>query len=467
MANYKVESEKSKPQSNCEKYDDKKQIDILCFILLDSQNKLVSGNEIYKLISETQLKLKNVQNLQGAIKIINQFTIDLELKDHNKITISYLKDHGFYRIVYRNSQIIGYELAPNDSLRKLLRNGFIGVGASALIILLFVATAFFTAPFWLTAIVSGLFVGASAYLSGILYGVVNDLFASHANLPYFLLGHQPQQTSLLRTNNKVAQGIAWGVAATFVPVVIATILFAVAATITAFFVPIATFLLPLMMIAMPLIAVGAEFYARKKTNEYLKKEGASFFKGMGANYYQMLGLDYMCPTKLERASWFANSDRNMFGFTKVPIIALVVLIGLVVLSAISVFLPPLLFVSSIISIVVPAAFAATTCITLIAAGIYTHVNRNKQLDNRYRLEFNLNKAEPNLYFDEDMPYVESLVKQYGNLAPTPELNSTSDNTRTNFGTLFNSNSVSKAENILQKAENDENHESEETKSLVI
>ncbi|HFF3630602.1 hypothetical protein OQJ02_04525 [Legionella sp. PATHC032] len=179
-------------------------------------------------------------------------------------------------------------------MQKLLRYGFIGVGISAVMILLFIYTAFFTAPFWLTAITTGLFVGASAYLSGILYGVVNDIFATHANLPYFLLGHQPQQTSLLRTNDKVAQGIAWGVAATFGPVVLATLLFTVAATITAFFVPMATFLLPAMMIAMPLIAVGAEFYARKKAHDYIDAE--EDFYWIGSNDYQRTGLNYMCPT---------------------------------------------------------------------------------------------------------------------------------------------------------------------------
>lgn len=82
----------------------------------------------------------------------------------------------------------------------------------------------------------------------------------------------------------------------------------------------ATFLLPVMMIAMPLIAVGAEFYARKKAREYLE-QGVEF-TWLGSNEYQKRGLSYMCPTKPERAAWYANSDRNMFGFTKVPLIGL-------------------------------------------------------------------------------------------------------------------------------------------------
>ncbi len=402
-------------------FNEKCQVSILYFILEDAKNNLAKDSEIYKLIAENQLKLEKKVNLSESIIIVNQFVIALEAKDHDGLTVNYLKKHGFYRILYRNPQVMGEELQSDDIIHKLLRNGFVGIAASALIILLFAATAFFAVPFWLTAIATGLFVGASTYLSGILYGVINDLFATHSNLPYFLLGHQPQQKSLLRTNDKVAQGIAWGVAATFGPVVIATILFTVAATITAFFAPMATFLLPVMMIAMPLIAVGAEFYARKKAREYI--EQGEKLRWMGYNEYQQKGLAYMCPTTPERAAWYANSDRNMFGFTKVPLIGLGALVGLIVLSAVSMFLPPLLFVSPIIAIAIPAAFAAVACVTLIAAGVYMYVNRNKQVDDRYRLEFDSAEIKPNLYFNEDMIYVDKLIKIYGKQKPDVDFDS--------------------------------------------
>lgn len=414
-------------------YSEKEQVEILYFILEDAKNKLEKDSEIYDLIAKHQLKLQDKENLKEAIQIVNKFIIHLEVKDQNRATLNYLKKQGLYRILYRNPQIMGKELPKNNILHKLLRSGFVGVAISALIILLFATTTFFAAPFWLTAIATGLFVGASAYLSGILYGVVNDLFATHSNLPYFLLGHQPQQTSLLRTNNKVAQGVAWGVAATFFPVMIATVLFTVAATITAFFVPIATFLLPVMMIAMPLIAVGATFYARKKARQYIAQ--GEKFMGIGSNNYQKKGLDYMCPTKPERAAWYANSDRNMFGFTKVPFIGLAALVGLIVLSAISMFLPPLLFVSPIIAIAIPTAFAAVTCISLIAAGVYMYVNRNKQVDDRYRLEFERTAIEPNLYLDEDMAYVDGLVKTYGKEDASMVGESSLSNSQT-YGPIF-------------------------------
>lgn len=245
MSTSESELRKSMQQYGKQAFSETEQIKILNLLLEDAKKQLSREHEIYQLIENYQLKLSNEINLNQAIQFVNKFIIELESKDKDSSTVNYLKQHGFYRILYRHPKLLGQELPQDDILHKLLRSGFIGVGISAVMILLFISTVFFTAPLWLTAITTGLFVGASTYLSGILYGVVNDIFATHANLPYFLLGHQSQQTSLLRTNDKVAQGIAWGVAATFGPVIIATLIFTVAATITAFFVPIATFLLPI------------------------------------------------------------------------------------------------------------------------------------------------------------------------------------------------------------------------------
>ncbi len=398
------------------KFTETQQIHILHSILDDAKktSNLKPANPIYLALIACQEKLKQENKLQSAIVAVNKLVVALETIDKEQTTINYLKKQGLYRILYRTPKILGKELPNDNILHKLLRYGFLGVGISALAILLFVATAFFAMPAWLTAISIGLFTGASVYLSGIIYGVVNDLFATRANLPYFLLGHQPQQTSLLRTNDKVAQGIAWGVAATFIPVVLAALLFTAAATITAFFVPIATFILPITMIVMPLIAVGAEFYARSKARENVKQT-AEFRRNIGfygVNDYQATGLAFMCPTNEERAAWYANSDRNMFGFTKVPFIGLAGLVGLITLSAVSMFLPALLFVSPIIAVAIPVACAGVACLALVAGGAYMYANRNKQSDDRYRLEFERTQIEPDLYFDEDMTYVAELMAKY-------------------------------------------------------
>lgn len=143
----------------------------------------------------------------------------------------------------------------------------------------------------------------------------------------------------------------------------------------------------------------------------------------------------MCPTNEERAAWYANSDRNLFGFTKVPLIGLGALIGLIVLSGISMFLPPVLFISPIIAIAIPAAFSAVACATLIAGGIYMQANRNKQLDDRYRLEFERDEVESDLYLDEDMEYIRKIAKTYSQKDLTVEPQQEAINTE-NYSFLF-------------------------------
>lgn len=391
--------------------DEQQQITLLYRVLEDVKTIRLHKNTIDRLINKHQLKLKEEKDLQAAIKQVNQFIIELEAEEEGAGHVDYLKRRGLYRMLYRNPKLKGKELPPDSPLGYLLRAGFIGVVVSSVVILFFLATTFFAAPFWLTAIATGLFISASAYLTGILYGVVSNLLEAHASLPYFLLGDESNQGSLLRTNNKVAQGIAWGVAGTFSLVVITVLLFTVSATATVFFVPMATFLLPLMMVGAVLIALGADLYARKKTQEYVKEWVAGDNpNSVGFNEYQVERLKFMSPTREERAAWHAISDRKPFGFTIVSIMGFIGLLALIVFSVNSVLLPPLLFVP-LLSVIIPAAFTAMTALILALAGVYMHRHRDEQLDDRYRLEFG-GKIEFNLYLEEDEEYVNELMEAY-------------------------------------------------------
>ncbi|GGI86003.1 hypothetical protein GCM10007966_13270 [Legionella impletisoli] len=287
-----------------------------------------------------------------------------------------------------------------SGLKQSLKAGFVGLGISGFGVALFTLTSLIAAPVWITVLSTAIFAGSVTYLSALLYGVVNDLFATKSNLSYFLLGHQPQQHSMLRTNDPIAQGIGWGIAATFGPALIASILFAISVAIMASFIPVATFILPITLLAMPLIALGAELFARNKAKEYCEKgygieiEDEDHKKKnvyipldhlpLGSNEYQREGLRN--ATKEEKATWLANSDRNLFGFTKVPLIGLGVLVALITLSCLSPILPVALF-SPLAAMIIPVALAAFTVLTLVAGGIYLHVNRNKQLPNQLKLEF--------------------------------------------------------------------------------
>ena len=152
-------------------------------------------------------------------------------------------------------------------LQKTLRLGIIAAIISILGIAAFAALSFFAAPFVLSVIVTALFAGSMAYLMGIGYGILNDLLATQSNLTYFMLGHRPEQRSMIESNKVPAVGIAWGIAAVAPLALPAGVLFTITALIAGFFVPIPLFILPVMAIAIPLVVIIADVVARLKNKK--------------------------------------------------------------------------------------------------------------------------------------------------------------------------------------------------------
>lgn len=394
-------------------FSESEQVAIVLQVLKNEEKNFPMSCEkelLKKAISDVE-NYKNDNKRHYAKSKITQLIAELEKSSEGRATIKRLEVAGLKKMLFHNSQIKGIELSNDDVLKRLLRYGFIGIGISTLFIALFALTAYIAMPVWLSVIITGLFTGGVTYLSGIMYGVVNDLYATQMNLPYFLLGHQPQQVSLLKTNDPYAQGIAWGVAATFGPVVIAAIIFTIVATIAAALVPLATFTLPVIMVAMPLIAIGAEFYAQHRIKEILKNEKfkSIFFH---TNHYQTSGLRFMCPTDIEKAAWFANSDRNMFGFTKVPLIGIAFLVLLVTLSAVSGTLPAILISSAVVTTFIPVGFALVTALSLGAAGCYMHLNKDRQIDDRYKLNWDNDVDINNEFTFDNVDLANHLLSQY-------------------------------------------------------
>lgn len=170
---------------------------------------------------------------------------------------------------------------------------------------------------------------------------------------------------------------------------------------------------------MPLIAWGADRLAKRKAKQYAEvgyEEQGITYKiddwGLGSNEYQKQGLELMNPDVKDKAAWLATGkDRNGFGFTKVPLIGVGVLASLITLSAVHSFLPVVLF-SSAIATVLPIAAAAAAVLFLVGTGVYMYANRNKQIDNQFKLEFDKQPAlTDELYFaEEDLSLIDQLDK---------------------------------------------------------
>ncbi len=357
---------------------------------------------------------------------IRNFIPDLERQNHAKL-IAHFQQNGLYRMFYHKARIKGEKNTSDLSL--FLKLGFVGIALAALAVTFFAAISALAAPAWLMVIANGLFASAMVYLSAISYGIVNDIYATDANLPYFLFGHQHKQHSLIETNDPIAQGIAWGVAATFEPAAIAAAIFAVVTTVTGIFFPIANVVFPVALGTMPLIARKVDQYAKLNQQERLEQL-IDFPEGSfttGSNPYQRNASDVLQTKKVEYAAYRANSDRNFFGFTKMPLLGIGLLGTMFTLSAAHSFLPTFLF-SAAATTLLPIVAGGVGIILVSSAGIYTYVNRNKQIDNRFKLAFDqeLDADLDELYLNEDLLRIQEFTQKQtpvASSAPIQEIKS--------------------------------------------
>lgn len=398
---------------------------ILQTLICDEQEEELTSFEtalldrIKKTFQDIQSSSQSDQEkLSHTIRAVNLYLAKLEQCSQPSTLLRAYQAQDIYKMLYHKTNSWG--VPDRSGLKPMLQNGYIGIGFSTLFLISFLIVSLTPTPAALAIIPTALFTAAFTYVSALIYGVTNDIFATRANLPYFLLGHQQGQHTLLKTNDPLAQGVAWGVAATFAPALFASIVFGVATLITAPFVPTATFLLPVMMLAMPLIAYRAERYAQNKAREYALAQ--IDLTQIGSNLYQSECLKQMCPTKTEKAAWLATSDRNLFGYLKMPLVGLGVLGALVTLSVLSPLLPAVLF-SPMLSVIIPAATAGAGILTLSGLGLYAYANRDKQIDNRYKLAFTEEtyQEEPALYLDDHPESLFSKILQSAHKKPTEKI----------------------------------------------
>ena len=248
---------------------------------------------------------------------------------------------------------------------------------------------FLGAPIALVAVVNALFSGSFVYVTAITYGIVNDIFAAKTHLPYFLLGHQPKQHSLVRSNSEIVNASVWGIAAVHPLAAIAAIVFTIAYSIVGGLgLPFLGFLLP----AIPVLALCIIAYASRTTRDITKY----LYSFLILSDYQANGRDYfinqICEKNSQRSSYdlkfdyerafLSNGERNLIGFKWMPICAVVSLITLMVLSAhaASIF-PAVGLMVNIVPVLTVAGVMGAFCLGM---GYYSYCNQNTQVDNAYK-----------------------------------------------------------------------------------
>jgi hypothetical protein len=199
------------------------------------------------------------------------------------------------------------------------------------------------APLVVTAFIDAWFAGSVIYLSGLGYGIVNDMIACRKNLPYFLLGHQPGQRSIIKSNDPNANAVAWGILATFGLSFIAAIVFAIPVLIMGLTgLPFAGFVLPIIGLGIPL----ALFLAHRFAGNYVEniptlKQGQKdqCIDNLDLDVYQKNRLKIWLKDTKDLKNWISNSARNGFGYLVMPLLGLAGLVSIITCSALGHALP--------------------------------------------------------------------------------------------------------------------------------
>lgn len=336
------------------------------------------------------------------------------------------RQHSIYQILYHHG-VLAYDTRFDEDRNKskqppppgpiLIKFAIFGLGLATLSVAFFATVALLgLSGGWVIA-ATALFGSAIAYMAGLLYGIINDIFATKANLPYFLLGHQREQGCMFLSNDRFVQAIGWGIIAAQPIAGIASIVFGISISAVMAFAasPVLTFVLPILLVIVPLFAACANVYARYSANQYIKKgvslQGFSEGNkkccrdglGLAANAewidldkfdfdadvvrllrwfndFQCDGLALMSSSKKDKANWLANSDRNGLGYIGTPLLGITGLVLMLTLTT-----APMVFFSPLLATIIPLVAAVIAIACLATALTYVSINQEKQIDNRYKL----------------------------------------------------------------------------------
>ncbi|MCX7114686.1 MAG: hypothetical protein NTW08_02070 [Gammaproteobacteria bacterium] len=289
----------------------------------------------------------------------------------------------------------------NIQIVSILADGKVTMLLASLGIVFFVTSCFIAFPIVLAQLALAAFVASMVYLTGILYGILNDFFAVKASRAYFMIGHQPNQGSLIKSNSIPSLAIAWGILATHGLSLIAGILFAIAVFIAAFFVTIPMFIPTILLLGMPLFVLAAHTFSNWKTGAL--KDVNQEFRNWWKDEIQETQIRDMNFDIDDKRSWLSNGYRNGFGYAVMPLLGVV---GMITLFTVNVgaFLSVGLFAT-----LFPISVGGLAILLVGIALVYLKVNHEKQ-DTDYH----------QLVFDETTP---ASLRKLGDIDVSPRKNS--------------------------------------------
>lgn len=320
-------------------------------------------------------------------------------------------------------------------LNSQIRYGLFGIPLSVLGVVGYGVVTVVGEPLIVTLIANACFTAGLIYLTGLAYGIIHNVIGSRANLPFYLLGHEPYQLSLIRSNSPNLQGIAWGIYHAFPPAGIAAAiggLVAMIATIAG--APVVGFAVPAAALSLPILMLTAHVYAGRRAQcriqqddagqllyrqdksgkfslakEALKKQQKTGQKAyslddylkslnnpsMSSQFsaYQREGLIRFSNNRETLNTWMMSGEREDIVTNYMPVALLASFVIFLLLTSVGIFLPPILLGIGV-SVYLPLCLGAVLALGVSSAGFYMYSNQNKQIDSQFKLDWPELKVQP-------------------------------------------------------------------------
>ena len=216
-----------------------------------------------------------------------------------------------------------------------------------------------------------------------------------------MFGHQAEQISLIKSNKRFAQTCAWGMEATFVLALIASIV----AFAFAFFIPTFSCLMPLFVASIPLLIVIIEIIvALIPLDENIDK-----YKFKLSYLIDMQNSETYNTDAPSKRAFLKTGIHHAIAYIILPIFAIsVIVLGFIIPPSL-----PVIFSTTLFQVHIPVATLLLNTLILISCKLYLQKNADTQIDDRYKLNFRWDDYTDNRYQYEELSFneIESLEKQ--------------------------------------------------------
>lgn len=334
--------------------------------------KLNALVESYKRLKQSAPPL----NLKQLLQPVLEFIAMLESESASSLMLADLAKANVMAIIYERREFRG---EIDKELQGTVNQSYWQNVLAALGVVFYLLTAI-AFPYRGLMIAAGtIFSGSCAYLSTSLSTGIESLISSGTSMPYMLLGHNFTQLSVMKSNDRKAQAAAWMAITANSRSHISQVIFMSVTLALSLFLSFHAWPLIVMMLISPLMQLGVEcvlpLCCDKKSvlEDYL-------------NHYQKQGVQAMHLTNDEKKAWLRCLKRKELSQKAFYLSTALSLTSLSLATVFSTHLP-FVFLTVFINSVVPVTIAATVVGVIFLAAVYLKKNQDKQVVNRYALNF--------------------------------------------------------------------------------